>query len=85
MSILVGVFASVTFDSLSFATYSTIWFLLFGAAAALWRIELQGNEPPDLRPSPIDHVLHRSRLVDNTSAPDSYLIDLRRRFSRSEP
>ena len=85
VSILVGVFASVTFDSLSFATYSTIWFLLFGAAAALWRIELQGNEPPDLRPSPIDHVLHRSRLVDNTSAPDSYLIDLRRRFSRSEP
>ena len=82
VSILVGVFASVTFDSLAFATYATIWFLLFGAAAALWRIELQGNEPPDLRPSRFDRILHRSRLVDPSTAPKSYLLELRERFHR---
>ena len=37
-SILVGVAASATFDSMSVATSTSVWFILMGAPAALWRI-----------------------------------------------
>ncbi len=65
-SILVGVFASFTFDSLSFATFGALWFILFGCAAALWRIERDGRDleiDPDAQ-GDFTSMLVTSRLTD---------------------
>jgi O-antigen ligase len=45
-SILGGMVASFTFDSLSFTTFALTLFLLIGAAGALWRLESdRGTQP----------------------------------------
>jgi hypothetical protein len=65
-SILVGVFSSLTFDSLGFATFSAVWFLCFGAVAALWRIEKTGVgteiDPEDK--GDYSRLLNAGRLTD---------------------
>ena len=54
-SILAGFAASFTFDSLGFPTFAGLWFVLFGAAGALWRFR-----DMDDRPTPFDRLV-RSR------------------------
>jgi O-antigen ligase len=74
-SILVGVVASATFDSMSFATFSSVWFIVFGAAAALWRIERDGIDT-DIDPkarSDFSQVVVSGRLTDPSAGHRSVL------------
>lgn len=50
-SIVAGAVISLTFDSLSFSTFAVTFFVLLGAAAALWRLT-GGPRPGDRVPPP---------------------------------
>jgi O-antigen ligase len=64
-SVLGGLVASFTFDSLSFVTFATTLFLFFGVIGALWRLDREagGNLPP----RPGYNILKPNRLLRSRS------------------
>ena len=74
-SVLVGAITSATFDALAFATFSGVWFIMFGMVAALWRIEQDGTDA-DIDPAvetDFSQVLVSRRLTDPSKARPSML------------
>ena len=77
-AILVGAITSATFDALSFAMFAGVWFIMFGMAAALWRIERDGTdtEIDPLVETDFSQVLVSRRLTDPSKGAPSVLQTL---------
>lgn len=56
-ALIVALLVSGTFDSLSFATFTGLLFLLVGAVGALWRIDREGGHREPQRTGPGDRVV----------------------------
>ncbi len=79
-AILVGALTSGTFDALGFPTFAAVWFIMFGMAAALWRIEREGTDTDtEIDPAvttDFSQVLVSRRLTDPSAARPSALQSL---------